>query len=216
MRVKIILLALAFAPFAAFSADRKGYFELPNAEERETSRNFIMVPNFPRLEIVKEGEGTPNPELANVITDPELQKQIVDGKFTSLQVRDLSIARYPMCWEGNVLRLNYIASLKHGHGTGVFRPFNLRQGTIEVAGVLVIQVANDDSLKVSVLKYYDSQWLERVGRFLGFQDAIDLKFASNIVSPILEHYFNSNPDRIKQLLLSVQGTSAPGEVCAHH
>lgn len=199
----LILISAAFLTINAQAGDQPGNEEVPNAKERyEPSSQYSPFPGFPRTHLVKEGDGTAEPAAA-LIVDPDLSQKIARKYFTSLQVRDLSIKPKDAHAVGTVLHFPFAVSLKHTSGT-------FSQGTVEVAGdIMVIQEGN--RVRVEVEKFYDSQRAERLGRFLGLNDGIDLTTARKIVVPVLESFFNENPARVKTLFDLVPTMSLPGK-----
>jgi|GEM_PF-6384911 len=194
MRSAVFIFILTFVSVA--HAAPSGYSYVPNAEERRSDSNYIVVPDFPRMEIVKEDEGTPNPLYFDKLPDSPLKSSIGNHHFYSLQVRDLAIGADAVDLNGVAL-LPFAVSVKHSQGNASH--MNLQQGTIEVEGTLLIYVSQGE-LKASVTHYYDSWWMERYGRTFWMNSEIDLQFARNIVKPMLESYFNADRSRIDALL----------------
>lgn len=180
------------------SAAPEGYSSLPNAVNRADSKDYIAFPDFPHFEFVKEGEGQANPQIYGLIQDSKIKARIDAGDFTSLQVRDLFIRANKSFSEGSEIHYPFVVSVKHTQGKNVF--YNPNQGTIEVGGELIAHVQGPQIVAVEVQTFDDSQMLEEWGRHLGFNDGIDLAFAKSVVKPTLEHFFNSDPHHVQELL----------------
>ncbi len=150
------------------------------------------------MEFVKEGVGTPNPELESIITDPDLKAKIDNKHFYSLQIHDLFVRPNEAFSDDRAIHFPFMVSVKHTQGPERLTNFN--QGTIEVAGNLLIHIDGDKVTGVEVVEFDDSQKLERMGRWLGYNEEIDVNFAGKIVKPALEHFFNSDMSRVKKLL----------------
>lgn len=195
---RICLIFLAFlVPAATFAAQLEGYSEVPTAAERaRPGSGYAAFPDFPRMELVQEGRGTPNPRYFNLIKDLSLANKMAGGYFTSLQVRDLAIRtgeNVAYAFRGRSLIIPFAVSVKHTQGAPGLT--NGNQGTVEVAGDLLVT----EGVAVEVVNFYDSQTLERLGRSLGFNSDIDLEFARAVVKPVLEGFFAEDPSRRETL-----------------
>lgn len=177
-------------------AEIQGYAALPSAEERKNDSHYIVLKDFPRMHLVVEDVGTPNAEYFSKLPDSNLKTLIQARHFFSLQVRDLAIrkdaAEFP-----DISVFPFVVSVKHSQGNS--SRLNLRQGTMEVEGMLIVY-SKENQLRATVTHFYDSQWLERHGRLFGFNSEINLDFARNVVKPLVEAYFNEEPSRIESLL----------------
>lgn len=200
MRSAVLVFTIMISGVAHAAAPTYSY--VPSAEERnKPDSGFVAFPNFPRMELVKEGDGTPNPDYVSKITDSNLKKLIESRHFFSLQVRDLAIVdKSGQMGDGpqqvnNVFYVPFAVSVKHTQENA--DKYNPRQGTIEVAGVMLI-FEDGQGAHVMVSHFYDSQLAERWGRSFGYNSEINLDFARGTVKPMLESFFN-DPTQQKAL-----------------
>jgi hypothetical protein len=193
---------LIFFPLTSQALGLKGYSDLPSEQVRAQHSDYVTFPEELHLEIVREETGMPNHRLTDVIRNEELKKEIREGYFTSLQVRALSIRSTRVRPAGDEWRFPYVVSVKHTQGSWPLRICN--QGTIEVGGEIIVH-SDNGQLQVTVTQFGDSQKLERWGRKLGCNSGIDLEFAHEIVTPELENWFNSRPERIQTLFQMAPG-----------
>lgn len=207
MKTTILVLSAVLAFNAQARVSHGDNEKVPNAKERyEPKSGYTPFPGFPRMELVKEGEGT-RQKFSALIKDPEMNRKLNEKYFTSLQVRDLSIRSKDVYASGTTVHFPFAVSLKHSEGEK-WNP--LPQGTIEVAGeILVIQERG--RTRVEVDRFSDSQTAERVGRLLGVNDEVDLEFARKVVVPVLEAFFNDDPANVKTLLELTAPLSLPGK-----
>ena len=191
---------------------QSGYQRVPNADARAMANSgFVSVASFPRLELVVEGSGQPKPELTQHLTNPSIIKKINAGGFKSLQVRDLNVQPASFDPATQAYKIPYAVSVKHTqNGSGDLFAI-LNQGTIEVAGDIIVKINSIGNLEVTVVKFDDSQAIERLGRSAGANADITLEFARVVAKPTLEGYFNSDTNRIVEILtISGASSAMPG------
>src|SRR4051812_13782104 len=91
-RCFLALCAVLYFTFAANAEDTDGYSAVLNATSRsQPESGYVEFPDFPRMHIVEENKGTPDPQYAPLIHEHDLKKKIEENHFSSLQVRDLFI-----------------------------------------------------------------------------------------------------------------------------
>ncbi len=210
MKSVSIILIFLFS-IAGFALTPDNYTSIPKAKDREKPNSgYVLFEDFSRahVQIVQEDSGIANPVWASMITDAKLHHQIEQKYFTSLQVRDLGILVSRISFADNKIIFPFAVSVKHSQGSNT-SPVNFDKGSIEVAGLIVVQATGTD-LKVTVQKFDDSWWLERDGRgywagewvqnHLGYNQDINFDFAKAIVEPILTGFFNQDPARVYKLI----------------
>jgi hypothetical protein len=174
-----------------------GYTELPTPEEREKQGSeYQPYPHFSPIMIIDDR--VPVPKWASLIEDPELQEQFRNKKFTLLALYELGVGPKDLHTQPEITYIPFIASLDYVKGG--YKWYNPSQGTLLVAGKILIHEKYGNQVTVDVTKFYDSDRNERVRRIERFNQDIALDFAQKVTRPILEHFFNSEPKRIEVLI----------------
>lgn len=200
---KLALFVLTLAPFFAQAdyARPQGYdANIPNAQARAKDSSWKAFPKFDTIHIVEENTG--KPLKADVLTDAGIKADVQEGRYKSLQVRDLYTKDVKI--EGSSVKIPFIVSVKHSftkYDTPVASTVlsTINQGTIDVAGDLNVTITPDKVVKVTVTAFHDSQALESYGRYVGANYGTDLEWAKRIVVPTLEAYFQ-DPAHLGELI----------------
>jgi hypothetical protein len=206
---------------------------IPNAEDRSMpGSGYIVYPDFPHLEVVREGTGEPIAAYQEAILNVDVRRMIDVGHFTSLQVRDFAIEKVTMPAGSTTVEVPFAVSVKHNQKrAGAFGAAPLiDQGTIDCTGWLKVVLDQGHVDYIEVMAFHDSYKsslsfpeiglrvnTERIGRqLLGANREIDLEFAQIVVKGVLADFFNTDPAHevhtqtlLRMLQISPTGISAP-------
>lgn len=143
------------------------------------------MPEWQSIEIVREGEV--DPYWASLISTESRSEDIGDlDEMEWLQLRELDLKVDEIRAQDGYIEIPFVVGLRFEESSFLF---TARQGTMNVQGALYLLVEQGEVKRVEVVRYFDSQSLERIGRSLGTLDQYDGGFVDSIVRPVLRGYF---------------------------
>ena len=172
--------------------DLAHYAQIATQDERAAGKfGYTPFPDFPHVELVREGTGEPNADLTGLITDPQLREMANQKVFKSLQVRNFTPRYAEVSLRGEDLVIPFGFSLKQ------FRA-RAREGTLNLKGTLTLK-ADGSPPVADVTEYDDSQPSERLGRMYWLHEVDDLNFAKAIAESQLSHWLAKDSSRLERL-----------------
>lgn len=153
---------------------------LKNAKTRASSAEFRPFPAWSKVELIRDGQ-----------IDPEWKDKMgVDPTgLKHLQVRDFSIESNKIAVSSQSITFPFMTSVRYQEQGGLidWREV-LKQGTLEIQGLILVSIRDQKIFDIQVLTYADSRWNESLGRSVGLLSKYDGNFGKTLVTNVLSNF----------------------------
>ena len=187
------------------------YDIVPTREERISNPDFTRFPDWQDMEIIRREK-----------IRQDFAEQVNTGFWNSEisidSMRDLVVQAFDVFTPGITVVCNkFMIAFNHfiipfavdiryreSGASGV-----ISQGTINTFGAIQVIINDGTVNEIKIIRFDDSQELERVGRSAGFIDQYDSGFTIGIISPLLKNYLSEiqNKEKLIDLVSDTNSTT---------